>query len=151
MEPTRALRSLVLVAICLAMNGCILLPVMDSMKQMGLTRSDREALLARDVKQFHEALYWGKPDRALALAMPDNRDAIASQLREMKRSHRIVESTIDSVDFADDAFTANVDVIVKYYAVPFYIVNERIEEHVWKFQMPDGWRLQTLHVRDGSS
>jgi len=55
-----ALKVFICSALCLALQGCILVPFIDSYHKIGVTAADREALLEPKVKLFQQALYWGR-------------------------------------------------------------------------------------------
>jgi hypothetical protein len=141
-------RILLVVGLSLGVTGCVLVPVIESVSKIGITSGDREALLSRDMKKFHEALYWGDPNEAVLFASDEARSELGNQLRKSRRKERIVESRIESVAFKDDSYTAHVQVIVKYYETPFYIVNERVEDQQWQFNVPAGWRLTSRKESD---
>jgi len=125
------------------LSGCILVPAIDSMSELGVRRSDRERLLAQDVKKFNEALYWGSPLEALKFAADDARVDIQNHIAARRSDERIVENKIHAVKFLDDgAYEADVEVLVKYYRVPFYTVQERNEKQSWEFSLAGGWKLK---------
>lgn len=123
------------------LQGCILAPVIDGFSDLGTTNGDRQALLGKRVKQFNEALYWGIPTRALALATVENRGKLMDQLRSNSESEKIVETKVAFMDFNEDATSADVDVKVKFYRIPYYMVTERTERQKWEFFARSGWLL----------
>jgi hypothetical protein len=48
------------------------------------------------------------------------------------------------VTFGDGSWTADVDVVIKSYQAPYYVVNEHTERQTWKFSLSDGWRLAAI-------
>lgn len=126
--------------------GCFLAPLFDSMHKAGVTEGDRVALLPMAVKKFHEALMWGDPNGGLAFVEHENFEAIKNDLRKRSRTEKVVESAVQSVDFRENAFYADVEVGIKHYQVPFYIVQERRELQKWHFSMTEGWKLQSREV-----
>lgn len=137
-----------LILVILTLPGCLLLPIIEGMHQMGVTSSDRQALLSRDMKLFQDALYWGSHDQAMAYTAESSREDVGNKLRAMRKSEKIVESQVESVNFSDESYTASVSVAVKYYSVPYYVVNERSEEQVWRFELPAGWRIVSMNAID---
>ncbi len=123
-------------------------PAIDSFKKLGVTRSDRVALLPVNLKRFHDSLYWGKPQEALELVLNESRAKVSEEIQGVAEDERIVDSRIRKVDFSEDASDAKVQVSVKYFKVPFYIVNERREMQEWTFSVSDGWMLKSRQIQD---
>jgi hypothetical protein len=143
---TRQARSFFVViplALCLAMtfSGCLIAaPFIDAFKKMGATESDRQELLQARLKHFADALYWGKGEAQLFVdeSAPDELKRSLSTIRE---NQRVVESKIRSVVYRDGATEADADVVVRYYKVPYYVVQNRYERQTWKFSHTSGWLL----------
>ena len=131
------------------LSGCILAPAIDSVKRAGITKNDRIKLLSEQIKYFHEALYWGNPDEALSFATDEDRTSLREVVSDMSGNERTVESKVYSTEVSDNGYDAVVRVKVKAYKVPFYVVNERIDEQVWTFEVGSGWKLKSLK-RGGS-
>ena len=139
------------IALLLAASGCILVPAIESVSKAGLTAGDREALLPDVIKQFNESLYWGTPGKALKLVAEDYRAGFMAEYRKKDPSEHVVESKPEMFDYSDDAFSAKVDVLIKYYKVPFYVVENRRELQVWNFSLTGGWKLASKEVLSESS
>jgi len=123
------------------LGGCILVPFADAFSRTGATEGDRTRLLNERVGEFHQALYWGDSQRALALVEPEARERVQAVLRQGGRDERTVESRIDRVDFSEESRRAIVDVLVKSYRVPVYVVQERIDRQEWAFTLVSGWQV----------
>jgi hypothetical protein len=134
------------VSVLLFLSGCFLAPFIESFKSAGATQSDREALLPKDLKRFTEALSWGSPEPVLALVDDSARKDIQEQLNEKSETERVVESKVTGVTYEDDSYKASVAVKVKYYRIPYYVVQERKEQLEWKFSLGTGWRLTSRVV-----
>ncbi len=134
---------LVVCALVIAfLSGCVLVPIVDGVKQIGVTKSDRMALLSERVQRFNHALYWGRSDDALAYAVPENRAQIAQVLKASnKHQERIVETKVDHIEFSEDGTTATVEVTVKAFRVPVYVVNDTAREQRWVFSFAHGWQI----------
>lgn len=131
----------------LALNGCFLAPAIDSFNKLGVTESDRQALLAERLKNFSDALYWGQPGEALAFVAAQSRAELEPELRRIQKQEKIVESKIEGVGFSESGYKAKVDVVVRYFRVPFYVVNERAETQNWEFGLSGGWQLVSREQR----
>lgn len=128
-----------------SLGGCILVPLVDGVKQVGVTKSDRMALLSERVQRFNHALYWGRSDDALAFAVPERRAELSQALRAAaKNQERIVETKVDYIDFSEDATAATVDVTVRAFRVPVYVVSDTARRQRWVFSFADGWRITAL-------
>lgn len=134
--------------VCLALvcavsfSGCVLAPAIDSFRRAGVMEDDRRALLPKRVQRFYEALYWGKPTEALSFVTDEGREQVRRALKQRKEE-RVVESELADVRFQNEAYEAHVEVVIRYYKVPYYVVEERREKQLWKFGLADGWKLAT--------
>lgn len=130
-----------LIAIALLLQGCLLLPFFQSAHEMGATESDRQQLLSDRVKDFHSALYWGAPGKAINFVAPAARSAVAPSLKSDRDSEKIVESTVRDIQFSESSKIAKIEVVTRFFRVPYYIVKERTEREEWRFSFGDGWML----------
>jgi hypothetical protein len=123
-------------------------PFIGSFKQAGVTQSDREALLPREVKRFNDALFWGNSGPIMAMVDEAAREEIGNQVAEAADVERVVESKVLKVNYANDAYEADVKLKVRFYRVPFYIVQDRVEHQRWKFSFHDGWQISARSLGD---
>lgn len=122
-------------------SGCFLAPAIDSFNKLGVTASDRQALLEDRFRKFSDALYWGEPGEAITFVTPESRADLEPVFRRIRKQEKIVDTKIESVGFSDNAFTAKIEVTQKYYRVPYYVVNERTESQEWEFHVNGGWLM----------
>lgn len=139
-----------LVTVIITLNGCIIAPAIDSFKKLGVTSSDRAGLLPKAVKQFQDHRFWGDPMEALTMASDDGRESLKDVLLAGRDKDRIVESKISNVNFSDARFSAEVDIDVKFYTIPYYVVNTRIERQKWSFSMTGGWQIDSYEIVEGA-
>ncbi len=125
--------------ICL--SSCIFAPSLDSIHKAGFTKSDRMQILGAEVKSFHDALFWGHVNDAIVYADQDLRSQIATEIRNRTANERIVESSVELVDFTEDGYEAAVEVGVRYFKIPQYVVNKRVEKERWRFTVVNGWKI----------
>ncbi len=137
---------LMLIILPLALNACVLAPFIQSFKEIGVTEADRIVLFEKTMKDFEVAWQAGRLSRVLRYADESNRDSLSQLLRKSKKNEKVVDITVDDVAFNEDAREADAEVIVKYYEVPYYVVNERIEMEKWIFTVNTGWRLKSKEV-----
>lgn len=136
----------ILIVVCsLCISSCILAPFIGSVKDAGLMKGDREALLTKDIKHFGDALYWGDMQQALTFVAPEVRSTLGKELNAVK-GDRVIESSIGAVEFNSRATEAKVDLNVRYYKIPVYLVKTRTEKQTWVFDMLDGWKLEAREV-----
>lgn len=132
-----------------ALSGCVLVPFLQAFKEAGATESDRMVLLNDQVKKFNAAVVWGNKAEAISYIDSESRVLIAPQLKDTNEEERIVDSRVDNVEWGEGAREATVSVKTKFYRIPIYVVNTRVEEQQWKFTHGDGWRLTNRSVREG--
>ena len=132
---------LLIPVLCFAMAACVLAPAIDSFQKLGVTPADRRGLFQTRFSRFQESMSWGRPEDVVAFIAGDKRRDIARDLTRILSEERIVEVKIALLEFSDDAFDAELDVLVRSFKVPYYVVNERRERQKWEFGMSGGWKL----------
>lgn len=145
----RPLLSVVLVTIVMNLSGCIFVPFIDAFKKTGATEGDRMALLGPEVQRFSEAIGWGKKTEALSFVVDESKKDISVQLKKVGSEERVVDSKVDEVEWANDAYDAHVAVKVQYFLVPYYVVKTRTEQQHWVFSLASGWKLKERVIVDG--
>jgi hypothetical protein len=141
----RSLRALFLLSLCITLSSCgILVPVIDSFRQAGITPKDRKALLPKEIKKFQEALYWSNLGDAMALVATDQQDEVQEILQNQLEGYRVTESKVGYIKYDDFAWEGKAQVTVRSYRVPHYVVMDRKQEQVWKFSAGAGWQLHSI-------
>lgn len=139
-----------LLAVVVGLNACIAMaPVLQAAQSVGATPGDRRALLPQAVSDFNSALYWGDPSRAMALVLPEGAQGVALQMKKKRDGERMVENRVEGIEFDQDAWTAKVDVIYKFFKVPFYIVVDQRQVQEWRFSIGNGWKLASIKETKG--
>lgn len=128
------------------LSGCVLAPFIEAAHNMGVTPGDRRALLEPEMKKFNDARFWGSPTQALAHVDPDRQRELVPYLRPANGQEKVVESKLQDVKFSDDATEATASVTTRYYAVPFFVVKDRVEVQEWAWHRPGGWLLHSMRV-----
>ncbi len=145
-------QAFILLLVVSVFSGCaIVTPFVATYKEMGVSAADRERLLREKVEAFNRAVYWGRPEEAVALAKDESKQELKRLLRSRRRKEKIVETKLDFVDMLDDAYKADVEVLVRYYKVPYYVVTDRIEKQSWEFSFTSGWEYVTQETLDANS
>lgn len=128
--------------IIISFNACFVTPLVDSFKGMGVTKSDREELINKTIKHFYANLRTNNYVHITQFLAKERKDALLRELRMRRKVEKLVDGKIDVIEFNEDSHQAEVEVLVKYYEAPFFVLNERIEKQIWKFVgSQSGWRL----------
>jgi len=139
---SRAMGALVV----MMLSGCIIVPFIQAFKETGATPADRMALLQPEAKKFSDAVVMGNKIAAMAFVLPESRSEVSKQIKGKNEDEKVVETRFDDVQWGEDAWNATVTMKVKYFKVPFYIVETRTEEQRWEFSMADGWKLRGFSI-----
>ena len=131
---------LILLALVLCLDACVLVPFIDSYKEMGVTEGDRQTLLAKTLKNFQDYVYWGQYNNALSFSQEDSINDIRESFRKYKEI-KIVSIKTDDVLFLNSSKEASVDIIVKYYKIPEYVVNDEKVHETWVFSLGN-WKIK---------
>ncbi len=142
-------RHVAVTLLSLVCSGCLVVPFIQAFRETGATPADRRALLEPETKKFSDALMLGKRMKALSVVVPESREEIGSQIKELGEAERVVEAKIDDIQWDDDARKATVYMKIRYYKVPYYIVETRMDEQHWEFSMGEGWKLRDMSVVEG--
>ncbi len=123
-------------------TGCIFMPIINGFREMGATADSRRELLQKKIRAFNLAIK--DSDMSLAMACIDRddeefRERVRNEIRKSKSKEKIVDAEIEYVEFDDDTYKADVEVRIKYYNVPFFVVNEKIEKTKWEFYSREWW------------
>lgn len=144
----RLLPLLLAVVIPATLSGCVLVPFIQAFKEVGATEGDRMALLDKEIKGFNSAIVWGNHTEAASYVAPESQLKLASQFKDTTEEERIVDTKVTNVAWGDGAREATVQVKTKFYRVPVYIVNTRMEEQKWTWST-GSWKLVDRTVREG--
>lgn len=143
------MKKLFLLLFLINLTACPLIPVFDTFKQMGMTEDSRKELLPKKVKNFYNDLMSQRFLHMGQYLAEERREALLADLRKNRKDEKIIEGKIDLLDFYDNTNRAEVEMIVRYYQSPYFIVKERIEQQTWKFYGSNsGWRLYRRSFKD---
>ena len=130
------------------MNRCLALTVLfalslsacTAMSNITASSSKRQEMLRTSVNQLHRLSDRGQVTEALEIVNPESRSAfVDKQEADKKGKERVIEKTIETVDFNDDSDQATVHVAVRYFRKPHMVVMERKEEEQWSYSATEGW------------
>ena len=130
-------------------SGCaILAPIIDSAKQAGITEGDRRAGLDKEVKRFHDLLFIGDTDQAMAFFEDDARSKFMLQFKKASKNEKIVDNTVEDIQYQKESHEADVHITVKYYSNTDYLLKERAVVEHWKFHTGGNWGISSYHADD---
>ena len=130
-----------LVPVLFLFSGCFVPHLIAGVQDTGLTVNSRRSLLPKEVKEFQEAVYYNNVMKALTKVADEMKESVKGDLMSRKERERIVEYKVEFSDFDESAYRAKVDVAVKYFEIPRYVVQTRIEKEDWHYITPGGWKL----------
>lgn len=144
-------KSIFLIFIVSYFCGCAaaVAPSVAAIHDAGFSENGRRELLEKELKRFHAALFWDKMDEANSFVIEDIQDKFGEQLRERRNYGRTVTSDIEHIRFRDDAYEAEVDVLVKVLDSHTQLVSPIREKQKWMFTTLDGWQLHELSTVEG--
>ncbi len=113
---------------------------LQTFEQLTALKSDKEEMLGERLSSFKKAVYWGSFAEAGGLMDPSIRRDYVNLMKRRKRSERFVDIEVDKIDFNEGSDEAVVDLYIRYYGKPTYLVNERVERFTWKYdRLGGGW------------
>ncbi len=136
-------------AAALLVSGC---STLSSLDHITMGKSSREAELQLAVDHFCKAYYWGSTGE-LAQYVEDGawRD-FATKFNQHRKGERLVDLQVENVDFDDNSRSAQVDIKVRYFKEPTYLVQQRVDKQTWNFHRLDGgWRFHKLDIGQDES
>jgi hypothetical protein len=135
------MRFIIYIALLASLQGCILVPFINSFKQIGATKADRKVLLEKDLKEFNTAMRAQRFDAALQYVDQAYMNEFKNTLRSRMRSEKIVDMNVEMFDLAEDVRSGQIDMVMRYYEVPYYVVKDRLYEQDWAFSS-GSWKLR---------
>lgn len=127
-------------------SGCVIAPFIESVRQVGATKSHRMELLEKEVNAFQAARYWKDMSVALGTAKESARPQIKEYLRGRSSNVKVVDSKIVDAEFSPDAFEAEVEVESRVYELNTLQVRTEREKQSWIFSIADGWKVLALSL-----
>lgn len=146
-------RKIAAVLAVIFMSGCSQLSKHSSFSELTATDSQKRGMLEERVNKFNREVYWGVLDAAAEYMEPEARDEFRHTAKERRRSEKIVEQTIDDIEFDFDNDIAWVDVRTRYFEKRgTNYVKERLERQQWRFhRIGGGWLYAGAEEEAGGS
>lgn len=134
----------VLIATLLCASGCLRRNI-GSLDQVIATADDRAGSLEPAVQNFHKAIYWQAYADVGALVDPSVKGKLLPQLETDRGGINYVDWKVKDIAFKNDNSSADVTVSVRYYKIPRYIVDTRLEHERWEYRRTEGGWLCASH------
>lgn len=141
------MRSSIFLLLLLGMttSGCY------SIKDMVADDESKEEMLNTRVESFHRTVYWGKVDDAKLFVKKEKQKEVLDRAKFNRRDERLVDLDVENITLNEDG-TADVDVKVRYFRTPSYLVETRRERERWNFErLGGGWFLEDIDVIESGS
>jgi hypothetical protein len=130
-----------LCALSSTLSGCSILYRISQGKE------GRLVSLNEVLENFKKAMYWSKPQE-LSKFMEDGRKTeLLRGFKEQQKGEKLVSIEIGDIEIHDDLNHASVEMLVKYFRVPNYVVETRREMQEWNFSVVFGtWKIESRQV-----
>jgi hypothetical protein len=137
---------LTLVAVLLlSFQGCIFVPFIEGVKEMGVTKSHRLQLLEKSLVNFQSNRGFENLSQVLMLVEESRRDIVKNHLKSRWASHKPVDQRVIDVELSEDGYEAKVDIMARGLNRQTQVVEEQEEMQHWIFEIDSGWKL--LEIR----
>ena len=138
---------LLALVLAISLSGCLLVPFINAYNEMGWSPESRKELLSKSLKRYSNSLSSQNIQDLANFITADKRYELARGF--VDPNTKMVDGRINFIDFDSDAKKANIDFVVRYYQIPFYVVKERTEKLTWEFEgSDDGWKIHDRKVQD---
>lgn len=119
----------------------------SNLGQLTAGSQDKKAMLRGVAQKYHRSLYWGAYDEAVSFAVPEIQHVLFQKLKTLYGSQKVVSIDVDGINFDDSGSMAEIDVSVRYYGTPSYLINSRKERQRWEFsRFNGGWQISDLNL-----
>lgn len=136
-----AVKLTLLIVLCCGMSGCILAPFIQAFSDAGVTEGDRQRLLSQSLRGYMEALRWSDTNAAAKYMEPQLHQALFQEARRKRGKERVVEGVVEEVIFSSNGYEADVEILLRTYEIPVFVVKDRVEKHRWNFGVGGGWSM----------
>ena len=137
---------IILLTLALALTGCpIIVPFVDSYHESGHSSSSRQELLDQRLRIFFNVLSDRHNPNFTKYLNSENKREVLNSLRAIRKDTNIVDAEIEFIDYDEKFRVAEVEILMKRYKTPYYIVNDVPVTMIWKFVgSSSGWRLSYI-------
>lgn len=131
-----------LIFLCSSLSGCSSLSL-GNLKTALAGEENRAEMLSKSVESYHRAVYWGDSRKASLFVEPEVKSSFIQDLASKKKSEKLVEISVESIDLSPDTTEATVLTKIRYYKIPSYRVEERFETESWRYEKYNGGWLNS--------
>jgi len=125
--------------VSLSSSGCAGINL-NNLETVIAGEASRTKMLPETVQKYHRAIYWKDSEMASQFVEPEIRASFLIDMAERSQLENIVESKIQSVDIEQEANSATVRTVTKYFEASTRQVKIRHEKEYWKFDgYQGGW------------
>ncbi len=111
--------------------------------------SSLQSALQERLERFNRARYWGGLSETVAFVKPNYQRQFVEAERGNTDIQRMVRSDVTHVELSPDGKSADVQIEVRYFEKPTYLVRTRTEEQTWAYnRFGGGWLLTELNKKD---
>jgi hypothetical protein len=140
------MKKIILVVFVLLL-GCSGKAQPHSIENLFVSSKGQAKQLPEVIKLFNHNLYWGSLEQAAEYIVPENRSQFVRNAKSKRETEKLVDLEIGYIDFSDNNDSATVDIKVKYYRVPNYIIETRYDQQRWSFsRYSGGWLLENYQL-----
>lgn len=100
----------------------------------------RRELLSKSLTAFNSDVQWGDFRAASQLVAPQAKQEFENLARQRKQKEKGVDFEVENISENNNGFQAEVDVRMRYFRIPHYVVESRVERQYWEFErFQGGW------------
>lgn len=104
-----------------------------------------QTALQERLERFNRARYWGGLSETVAFVTPKYQRDFIQKERSNTDVQRMVRTDVLRVELVDSGSSAEVEMEVRYFEKPTYLVKTRKEVQTWKYhRFAGGWLLTEL-------
>lgn len=123
----------------LGLNACSSTTIVDTVFAGEQRKSE---LLQARLELFNRAVYWGAADEVMAYVEPEQRTKLFRQFKQSRQKEKLVDLNVADVLFENNSNDAAVEMQIRYYEEPRYVVKTRSEKQKWTYhRFGGGWLL----------
>ncbi len=136
-----------LVLLIVSFSSCAILAITaESFRKAGLTTESRKELLPSFVVRFSDAMSLFDATRALAFSTEEYKPELRARLLKEREKVKVIGNEVILTEYNDDATRAEVSVKSKFYRIPVYVAEEKMEKQIWIYDGGGVWKLDDIEA-----
>ena len=129
------------------MSGCLIVGPLQELSDVFASDRDKIVMFTDTVNAYRRAIHGRKIHNASAYVSDDALSDFMALHSNKRKKEKLVDYEIQDVQFADGNSEATVEVEVRYYKVPHFMIKTRVERERWEYhRLTGGWRLEAVNV-----